>query len=543
MDLRDFTFLTEELIAKEPKLGIPELNSGFVRHDELQSVNLLKSEQTAEGVKSDYEGDGLVPLLAKAELGKEGNYLVKVSMTADCDTDGYLFAGRRRMVMKKAFKAGERFTAEFAANVSPIVPRTYSEPMEDTGLDIALAGRGMVLAGIEVRGFDGPTVYIAGDSTVTDQPAAYPYDPALSYSGWGQMLQYFLGSRMAVSNHAHSGLTTESMRSEGHYAILFDRIKAGDYCLFQFAHNDQKLGHLKAFEGYTANLKRYIDEIKSKGATPVIVSPLARNTWKGDGTYNDLLEEYAEACRTIAQKENVPYIDLHAYSMDFVVRNGRETARRWYFPSDYTHTNDYGAYMYAGFVYSRMCELGLVPGTAAEKINGSRSEDFRSDWMPPAEPPVLKLPTAQNGGGEAAGKDFDDTKTGTAAKQINIDRPGDILTRAEAFELVIATVKFFPTNVYNDMFIDVVGHEVYAGSIQCAWQNGIIPASMLGDAEKRIYPEKPVTLAEFTDILRLGYLSRRPAGKVIESLDTCGLAPDGPLTRKQAAYICGQVSI
>ena len=102
MDLRDFTFLTEELIAKEPKLGIPELNSGFVRHDELQSVSLLKPEQTAEGVKSDYEGDGLVPLLAKAELGKEGNFLVKVSMTADCDTEGYVFAGRRRMVMKKA---------------------------------------------------------------------------------------------------------------------------------------------------------------------------------------------------------------------------------------------------------------------------------------------------------------------------------------------------------------------------------------------------------------------------------------------------------
>ncbi len=539
MDIRDLRFLTEDAVEKEPKLGIPELNSGFVPHDELRSVKLLKPEVTSEGAKSEYEGDGLVPLIAKAELGKEGNFLVKVKMTALRDTEGILFAGRRRMVMKRAFKAGEHYSAEFAVNVSPIVPRTYSEPMEDTGLDLALAGRGMVLSDVSVEDFDGPTVYIAGDSTVTDQPAAYPYDPALSYSGWGQMLQYFLGGRMAVSNHAHSGLTTESMRSEGHYAILFDRIKKGDLCLFQFAHNDQKLDHLKAFEGYTANLKRYIDEIRNKGAVPVIVSPLARNTWKGDGTYNDLLEEYADACRNIAEKENIPYIDLHAYSMDFIVKNGRETARRWYFPSDYTHTNDYGAYMYAGFVYSRMCELGLVQGVSVDGTEG-RSEDFKSDWMPPMEPPVFKLPIPSDNEQEDSGA----AKTGSGAAILaGIDRPDDILTRAEAFELVITTVKFFPTNVYNDMFVDVVGHEVYAGSIQCAWQNGIIPVSMLNDPEKRIYPDRPVTLADLLEILRLGYLSRRPAGKVIESLDTCGLEQDAAVTRGQAAHICGQVSI
>jgi hypothetical protein len=195
--------------------------------------------------------------------------------------------------------------------------------------------------------------------------------------------------------------------------------------------------------------------------------------------------------------------------------------------------------MYAGFVASRMYELGLVPGVPAGVTEG-RPEDHKSDWTPPTEPPVLKLPTPQ---GNEVG-DNSTSKAGSgAARTVSIDRPDDILTRAEAFELVIATVKFFPTNVYNDIFVDVVGHEVYAGSIQCAWQNGIIPASMLNDPEKRIYPDRHVTLAEFLEILRLGYLSRRPAGKVIESLDTCGLAQDTAVKRGQAAYICGQVSI
>ncbi|MBO4558662.1 MAG: rhamnogalacturonan acetylesterase [Lachnospiraceae bacterium] len=538
----DYGFVTDENADLNDILRIPELNSGFLKNDSAGAARIIKLEDTPLGVKSVYEGDGLVPVLFKADVPEEGNYLVKVVISVQEDTDGMLFLGRRRLVLKRHFKKGSAFAGTYPVNVAPFIPRGKEEVFEDRSVDVALVGRGLVLKSIEIKKSGVPCIYIAGDSTLTDQSAVYPYDPAWSYSGWGQMLQYFVGNGMAVSNHAHSGLTTESMRSEGHYAILSDRIKKGDICLFQFGHNDQKLDSLKAFEGYTANLKRYIAEIKGKDAIPVIVSPLARNTWKGDGTYNDLLEEYARACEALAAEEKVPYIDLHAFSMDFVMKNGREIARRWYFPSDYTHTNDYGAYLFAGYVYSRMCALGLT-GETDDLFSSELSAD--SDWMPPEEPPVIKLTIADKAGTE--GNDAPESgQADTAAGSdlfADIDRPDDILTRAEAFEMVIKTVKFFPTNVYNDMFVDVVGHEVYAGSIECAIQNGIIPASMLNDAGKRIYPERPVTLTEFKEILRLGYLSRRPAGTVIESLDTCGIAPDGNITRKQAAYICGQVSI
>ena len=535
----DFGFVTDENADRNEFLRIPELNSGFLKNDNAGTARIIKLTDTLLGVKSVYEGDGQVPVLFKADVPEEGNYLVKAVISAEEDTDGLLFIGRRRLVMKRHFKKGSAFAGVYPANVAPFIPRGKEEVFDSRAIDVALVGRGLVLKSIEIKKSRIPCIYIAGDSTLTDQSAVYPYDPAWSYSGWGQMLQYFAGNGMAVSNHAHSGLTTASMRSEGHYAILFDRIKAGDICLFQFGHNDQKLDSLKAFEGYTANLKRYIDEIKGKGAVPVIVSPLARNTWKGDGTYNDLLEEYARACETLAAQEKVPYIDLHAYSMDLVMKNGRETARRWYFPSDYTHTNDYGAYLFAGFVYSRMKELGLTGETETLHYDNSGADAFGSDWIPPTEPPVIKLPELQEEGGESEG-----AKAGPdAAETVDIDRPDDVITRAEAFEMVIKTVKFFPTNVYNDMFVDVVGHEAYAGSIECAIQNGIIPKAMLEDESRRIYPQKAVTGAEFLEILKLGYLSRRPAGNVIESLDKQGVTPDGTLTRRQAAYICGQVSI
>ncbi len=227
-------YINDTDIFKDPKLGIPEINSGFVIDDRCRNAKLLNPVNTADGTKSGYTGDGEVPLLAKEDLPAEGNYLVKADIFAEEDTDGLLYIGRRHLAMKRTFKAGEKFSGTYTVNVCPIIPRTYSEPMEDKTIDIALVGKGLCLSAIEISEFNGPTVYIAGDSTVTDQSAAYPYDPALSYSGWGQMLSYYLGNSYAVSNHAHSGLTTESMRSEGHYAILYDRIRKGDICLFQF---------------------------------------------------------------------------------------------------------------------------------------------------------------------------------------------------------------------------------------------------------------------------------------------------------------------
>ncbi|MBO7401904.1 MAG: hypothetical protein J6U10_02815 [Lachnospiraceae bacterium] len=61
--------------------------------------------------------------------------------------------------------------------------------------------------------------------------------------------------------------------------------------------------------------------------------------------------------------------------------------------------------------------------------------------------------------------------------------------------------------------------------------------------EKRIYPEKPVNLSEFLEILKLGYLSRRPDGKVLESLETYGLKDEDTVKRGAAADICRQVKV
>ncbi len=277
-------FVTEKNRREQELLRLPELNSGFEPVWWYQEEDITQLEMKEEGCLTadcsgkEYNSAGRrIPLLFKADVKKEGNYRIKVSLTgcAEMETEVFLFLGRRHLAWKGTLQYGQRQMVEGIVNVSAIVPRGKTEMYPDTTVDIALIGKGAALSAVQIEPVECPVIYIAGDSTVTDQSAEYPYAPGASYSGWGQMLSAYLDSRIAVSNHAHSGLTTESFREEGHYAILYDRLRAGDYVLLQFGHNDQKLDHLKAEEGYRENLDRYISEIRGKGAYPILVTPIS----------------------------------------------------------------------------------------------------------------------------------------------------------------------------------------------------------------------------------------------------------------------------
>lgn len=45
------------------------------------------------------------------------------------------------------------------------------------------------------------------------------------------------------------------------------------------------------------------------------------------------------------------------YAMGEIKAVGLEGAKPWFFPSDYTHTNDYGAYKMASYVGRSLCAL------------------------------------------------------------------------------------------------------------------------------------------------------------------------------------------
>jgi len=513
---KGYGFVVEHNRREQSLLQIPELNSAFdtvywYREADLSFVEeddtgcFLDSRKEIERLE-EMTGEKLegeqrrIPLSFKVDVPRQGNYRVTVTIRAEEPMEDILiFTGRRRLGYKGTLEGGIIFRHTMLVNVCDIVPRGHTQRYEDRSLDITVLADRPKLSEITIEEVFCPTLYIAGDSTVTDQSAEYPYAPGTSYSGWGQMISGYMDGRLAVSNHAHSGLTTSSFRKEKHYAIIEQYAKPGDFCFFQFGHNDQKLDALKARGGYLENLLRYIGECREKGVFPLIVTPIARNTWKGnDGSYNDLLAEYAEVCMETGVKEDVPVIDLHGLSMDFIVKNGLEASKAYFFPGDYTHSNDYGAYYMAG----------LVAQEIVRTCGGRQEPEYRflaecvgtgfGAWAP-AERIVPQVKP----------KIFEEMANPMEGARLlsDVDRLTEPADRVSVLDMIIKTAKFFPTNVYNDMFSDVVGHEWYAGCVECAYQNGMIDEGLVEDG--KFFPLQPVTLEEFCVFAVNGFKSRR----------------------------------
>lgn len=198
------------------------------------------------------------------------------------------------------------------------------------------------------------TIYIAGDSTVTNQAKA-------PWAGWGQMLPAFFNSDVAISNHAESGRALYSFQGERRLEKILSTIQPGDYLFIQFGHNDQKdkRDGAGAFSTYKKDLESYLKIVREKNAHPVLVTPMERRRWK-DGKAQQTLTDYATTVRQVGKEQNVPVLDLHAMSLEFYQALGPDGSKKAlvHFPAntfpgqsqalkDDTHHSNYGAHQLA----------------------------------------------------------------------------------------------------------------------------------------------------------------------------------------------------
>ena len=513
---KGYGFIIEKNRREQELLQIPELNSAFetwywyqdkdisvIESDlngcYLSSENKIKELEEESNQTFDGE-DRFIPLIFKVNVPRQGNYKLTIGIKSEEMLEEVLiFSGRRRLFFKGNIEKDKLIEITTICNVCDIVPRGKERIYIDKTIDITIIAKNPRITSLLISEYSCPTLYVAGDSTVTDQSAEYPYSPGTSYGGWGQMLPIFFQDNIAISNHSHSGLTTESFRKEGHYAVIDQYSKPRDFIMFQFGHNDQKLEELKAQGGYRQNLLRYISECRIKGAYPLLVTPLARNSWKGnDGTYNDLLEEYAKVCVEIGELTETPVLDLHKCSMEFIKKLGLENCKEYFFPNDFTHNNDYGAYKMAYFITSeiiRVCSAYQNPGyhyLAKSIKNNYKAWCTEKIITLPCKPEKYSMIHNPNVGDELL------------SDISNVEKNA---TRADILDMLIKTARYFPTNVYNDMFSDVLGHEWYAGIVECAYQNGMIVEELV--EENLLLPTKEVTKEEFYVFALNVYKSRK----------------------------------
>ncbi|WP_397387119.1 rhamnogalacturonan acetylesterase [Paenibacillus sp. ClWae2A] len=216
------------------------------------------------------------------------------------------------------------------------------------------------------------TVFLAGDSTVTDQPeSGYPY------CGWGQLLPAQFKHDVAVDNHAQSGRSSRSFINEGRLSAIMERIKPEDFLFIQFGHNDEKPDPERGtdpFTTYKEYLKKYIDAAREAKARPVLITPVHRRYFADDGTLTDTHGDYIIAVRELAEEEDVPLIDLAERSRLLFEQAGVEGSKddfMWVLPGEYvnfpsgvednTHFQERGARRLAQQVAEAIRELQLQP--------------------------------------------------------------------------------------------------------------------------------------------------------------------------------------
>ena len=210
-----------------------------------------------------------------------------------------------------------------------------------------------------------PTLFLVGDSTVTDQR----FEPAAS---WGQMLPAMLDDTVAVANHAESGETLKSFMTGLRLDKVLSRIKPGDYLLVQFGHNDQKAQWPQTYADakltYPAYLRAYIAEARRRGAQPVLVTPPDRRNFDANGRITSTLADYVAAMKRVATEEQVPLIDLNAASRAIYEALGPKVSPRAFNEggADKTHHDNYGAFLLADAVARGI--RAQIPALAAHVI-------------------------------------------------------------------------------------------------------------------------------------------------------------------------------
>ncbi len=269
----------------------------------------------------------------------------------------------------------------------------------DNKLTLEFNGDAPRVTAVEIQKVDDvPTIYLCGNSTVVDQDS----DP---FTSWGQMITRFLTDQVAVANYAESGLSADSFQAQRRLEKILTQIKPGDWLFVEFGHNDQKQkGPGKgAFYSFAYHIKIFIDEVRAKGANPVIVTPTRRRHWSADNTHIlDTHADYPQALREIAAREQVPVIELQEMTKEMCEALGVEGSKNLFvhypagaFPgrpqqlADNSHFNMFGAYEVAKCIAQGIREAKLplaqylAPDfTGFDPAHPDKFEEFKWDAYP-----------------------------------------------------------------------------------------------------------------------------------------------------------------
>ena len=229
-----------------------------------------------------------------------------------------------------------------------------------------------------------PVVFITGDSTVKNKDKDED-----DMWGWGSVANtVFDEIKIDIVNVAMAGRSCRSYLNEGRWEKVYNSLKPGDFVLIQFGHNDispidkpkyrgaiataddtchvyrmqaakedltkqnvidkklksnTQVGSYEVVFSFGWYLKKFIQDVREKGATPILVSLTPRNEWP-EGKMERRNDSYGVWYRQVVKDTGVEFVDLHNLAADFYDKKcGSKEKANKYFKKDHTHTSLLGA--------------------------------------------------------------------------------------------------------------------------------------------------------------------------------------------------------
>ena len=313
---------------------------------------------------------------------RDGNYKVTVTLGARKKAGQTVVRAesRRLMVESCTTRKGQFKTYSFVVNKrSPVIadgkkvslkPRELGYLNWDDLLTLEFNGSAPAVKSIRIEpDTTATTIFLCGNSTVVDQET----EP---YASWGQMIPRWFTERVAISNHAESGLTARTFINGHRLEKVLSMLRPHDIVICEFGHNDQKEHQPGdgAWYHFQYQLKIFIDQVRKAGGSLIFITPTQRRSFD-NATHTKIQEthgDYPDAMRDVAKREGVPVIELHDMTRDFFETLGFEGSKKSLvhysantFPGqekaleDNTHFNPYGAYEVSKMVVMGMKQLGL----------------------------------------------------------------------------------------------------------------------------------------------------------------------------------------
>jgi lysophospholipase L1-like esterase len=273
----------------------------------------------------------------------------------------------------KAIK-GQPLQAFLSAKAVDVAPAAYAKRVVEDDRPILDAAK---VAEEKPLNPNLPSFFIVGDSTVKSGGTR-------GAIGWGERLTpFFNTAKINVVNHAIGGRSSRTFFTEGRWDKVLAQMKAGDFVIIQFGHNDGgRIGdpaakgrasgrgigpevvedtkpdgtkeQVHTFGWYMA---KYVADAKAKGATVILCSPIPhKEKWATERDF----EQFAQWDEEVAKAGGALYFDLTLIVSDAYKKLGAEKVNT-FFSDARTHTNDTGAQLNASCVITGLKSLNNNP--------------------------------------------------------------------------------------------------------------------------------------------------------------------------------------